>query len=228
MDTFQLKRTKVLRKTQDHEIIFGFEYYVYHNLKLKCGFSTSRRFTPMVWMQQNKHNYIGFEKDDWIQLLTYKEYIQLKLDQYEFLMPDTIIDHPLIKSIKCNFKYRKVDKQCILTLNQYGNKIEFDSESWRSFLRLGIFFTTFLCWNSILQKQISNIYYNHIIPKCAKRQKHDIRLTDLETSYDADVEIDLTRLCFEISKKMNREIKSDVIEYNKLVQSKRSRTSHNK
>jgi len=29
-----------------------------------------------------------------MQLLTYKQFIQLKLDQYDFLMPDTINDYP--------------------------------------------------------------------------------------------------------------------------------------
>jgi len=96
-------------------------------------------------MQQSKNNFIGFDKDEGMQLLTYKEFTQLKLDQYDFLIPDRIIDHPWLHSIKCNFRFRKSEIQYVLVINQYGNKIDFDSESWGSLLRLGIFFNTFLC-----------------------------------------------------------------------------------
>jgi len=182
----------------------------------------------MVWMQQSKNNFIGFDKDEWMQLLTYKEFIQLKLDQYDFLMPDTIIDHPCLHSIKCNFRFRKSDNQYVFVINQYGNKIEFDSESWRSLLRLGIFFTTFLCWNSILRQQVIYLYNNHIIPKCVSLQKFDIQLSDLEGTYDKDVQIDLTRLCFEISKKMRSEIKRDVLVYKQALLTKQPSSSNKK
>jgi len=36
MDMCVTKRNKTSWKKQDHEVIFGFEYYVVHNLKLKC------------------------------------------------------------------------------------------------------------------------------------------------------------------------------------------------
>lgn len=222
MDTLQAKRSKNIRRKQYHEVIFGFEYYVAHNLKLKCGLSTTRKFTPMLWMQQSKYNFIGFEKDEWMQFLTYKEYIQLKLDQYDFLMPDSIIDHPNIQTIKCNFRFRKSDKQYVLVINQYGNKIEFDSESFRSLLRLSIFFTSFLCWNTILKQQVIYLYYNEIIPRCVALKKFDIQLSDLEGSFEKNVEIDLTRLCFEISKKMCKQIKDDVLIYKQTLSSKNS------
>lgn len=228
MDTLQAKRDKATRKKQDHEVIFGFEYFVAQNLKLKCGFSTSRKFTPMIWMQQHKNNYIGIDKEEWMQLLTYKEFIQLKLDQYDFLMSDTILDHPTLSSIKCSFRFRKSDKQYVLVLNQFGNKIEIDSESWRSLIRLAIFFTTFLCWNTVLKQQITYLYYNHIIPKCVSLQKFDIQLSDLEGNYDKNVQIDLTRLCFEISKKMTKEIKEDVLHYKKSLISKNSNVNNKK
>jgi len=72
MDMCVTQRNKTSRKNQDHEVIFRFEYYVVHNLKLKCGLSTTRKFFPM---QQSKNNFIGFDKDEWMQLLTYKEFI---------------------------------------------------------------------------------------------------------------------------------------------------------
>lgn len=208
------------KKKQEHEIIFGLEYYINTNLKIKCGFSIINDFKPMLWIQQYNNNYIGLERDEWIHLMAYKEYIQLKLDHHNFLAPDTVLDHPTLQKIICDFKYKKCDGSCVLILKQNGNAIEIDSETWKSILRIGIFLSTFLCWNTILQKQIYNFYHSHFIPKCVELKKTDIQLSEIDGIYGEDVRIDLTRLCFEITKKMQREIKKDVKMQKLLIRTK--------
>lgn len=209
------------KERQQHEIIFGFEYFINLNLKVKCGFSTTRDFKPMVWLQYNTSSFIGFERSDWLHLLAYKEYIQLKLDNYNFVSPDTILDHPPLHEIKCDFKYKKGDGSCILILQQQGHIIEINHATWKNLLRISIFLTTFLCWNTILQKQIYHFYYNFFIPKCYTLKKNGIQLSEIDCIYeDEDVKIDLTRLAFEITKKMQKQIKKDVKMHSLLLRTK--------
>lgn len=213
------------RKRQQHDIIFGLEYYVNINVKIKCGFSASGDFKPMLWFQQNRNNYLGFSRDEWIHLMAYKEYIQLKLDHNTFPTPDTILDHPTLENIKLHFKYKKRNGECRLILTQHGNVIELDSDSWRNLIRVGIFLSSFLCWNSILQRQLCDFYHNFYIPKCVELKKTEVQLSEINGIYgNDDIKIELTRLCFEISRVMQKQIKLDI----KILKLLRRTTTKNK
>lgn len=193
---------------QNQDVVFEFEYFINTNLKVKCGFSTTSKFDPIIWLQNKKKNFIGFYRDMWVHLMTYKDYIQVRLDQYEFFDSFNLLNDPPKEDIK--FDFRQKDGRCFLILMQNHNKIKIDNETWRSITRIGIFLTTFVCWNNILQKQITYFYYNFYIPTCAALKKTYIQVTDIKGFYEKEVEIDLTRLCFEFGKKMENIIKQDV------------------
>lgn len=204
-------------ETQLHNqnVVFEFEYFINLNLKLKCGFSTTSKFTPVIWFHDKKKNFIGLYRDMWIHLMTYKDYIQIRLDQYEFFDSFNLLNDLPIGNLK--FDFRQKDGRCLLILQQNGNKIKIDCETWRSITRIGIFLTTFVCWNNILQKQIAYFYNSFYIPTCARLKKTNIQVHDIKGFYEKDVEIDLTRLCFEFSKKMENQIKQDVKIYKLLL-----------
>lgn len=197
------------KKNQEYTLINDFEYLITLKLKVKCGFSTINNFQPTLCLHSSKSNVIIFTRDEWIHLISYKEYVQMRLDQYEFLDTYDTLDHPTLSKISCEFKYKR-NGYCVLVLIQNGHKIKIDSESWRNIVRVGIFLTTFMCWNTILQKQLSHFYHTHFIPRCIQLKKTNLQLTDICTSYDPDIEVDLMRICYEISKKMQNKIKIDI------------------
>lgn len=210
--------SKQTKNKQDYKLIHHLEYLINLKIKLTCGFSASNNFTPLLCIHSNKSNVIILTRDEWIHLISYKDYVQMRLDQCEFLDAYDALDHPTLSRISCEFKYKRGG--CILNLSQNGHKIKIDNETWRNLVRVGIFLTSFLCWNTILQKQLSHFYYNYFIPRCAELNKTSIQLSDLDTSYDKDVEVDLMRLCFEISKKMQDKIKIDVKTHKLLLRTK--------
>lgn len=215
----KLEKPKGFLKNQDYTLIYDLEYLINFKLKVTCGFSTLNNFKPLLWIHSNKRNAIGFTRDKWIHLMAYKEYIQMRLDQYEFLDTYDALNHPTLSSINCEFKYKR-GGHCVLVLTQNGHKVKIDSESWRNLIRVGIFLTSFLCWNTILQKQISHFYHTYFIPRCVELKKTSIELTDLDQSYDQDVHVDLMRLCFELSKKMPDKIKTDIKTHKLLLRTK--------
>lgn len=221
MDPSILKQEKPKRfkRNQENNLIFCVEYLINLKVKLSCGFSTSNNFKPLLWIHNNKNHVVAFTRDEWIHLMAYKEYIQMRVDQYEFLDTYDALDHPTLQNIFCEFKNKK-GSHCVFVITQDGNKIKIDSESWRNIVRIGIFVTSFLCWNTILQKQISHFYHNYFIPRCAELNKNNLQLSDLNTPYDKEVEVDLMRLCFEISKKMPDRIKADVKVHKLLLRTK--------
>lgn len=211
----QLITSKVGEKNfQNHDVVFEFEYFINLTLKVKLGFSISQKFTPIIWLQNEKKNYIGLQREEWMALITYKDYIQLRLDQYDFFDSYNILNDGLFESLSFDFKIK--NQICYLVLNQRGNRIKIDCHTFRSLTRIAIFLTTFLCWNSLLQKQISHFYYNYYIPTCANLKKTYVQLNEINATFENDTEIDLTRLCYEFGKKMTSKIKADVKIY-KLV-----------
>lgn len=195
-------------KFQNQDVVFEMEYFINLNLKVKCGFSTTWRFNPIIWFQDKRKHFIGFTRDMWLHLMTYKDYIQIRLDQHEFFDSFNLLNDMPNENIV--FDFRQKDGRCLLYLQQNGNRLKIDSETWRSIIRIGIFLTTFVCWNSILQRQISSFYHNYYIPTCVRLNKTYIQITDIIASYDKDIEIDLTRLCFEFGRKMTNIIKNDI------------------
>lgn len=196
------------RKFEDHNVVFEMEYFINLNLKVKCGFSTTWRFEPIIWFQNKRKHFVGFTRDMWLHLMTYKDYIQVRLDQYEFFDSFNLLNDTPNENI--SFEFRQKDGRSLLILLQNGNRLKIDSDTWRSITRIGIFLTTFVCWNSILQKQISFFYHNFYIPTCERLNKTYVQVTDINGYYEKDIEIDLTRLCFEFGKKMTSTIKKDV------------------
>lgn len=220
MDQYLPKPEKPKRKrNHDNKLIFCFEYLINLKIKISCGFSTSNNFKPLLWIHNNKSNVIALTRDEWIHLMAYKEYIQMRVDQCEFIDTYDALDHPTLSNISCEFKYKR-GGHCYLVLSQNGHKVKIDNESWRNIVRVGIFLTTFLCWNTILQKQISHFYNTYFIPRCAELNQTSLQLSDLDTSYDKDVEVDVLRLCYEISKKMSDKIKSDIKIHKLLLRTK--------
>lgn len=208
-----------IKKNRESKLILDLEYLVNLKIKVKCGFSTTNNFQPYLCLHSNKSNVIVFTRDEWIHLISYKEYVQMRLDQYEFLDTYETLDHPTLSKILCEFKYKR-NGHCVLVLIQNGHKVKIDSESWRNLVRVGIFLTTFMCWNTILQKQILHFYHNYFIPRCAQLNKTSIQLADFDISYDRDIEVDLMRICYEISKKMQSEIKIDIKTHKLLLRTK--------
>lgn len=215
-------RPKLIKRKQNYKLIYDLEYFINLKIKVACGFSASANFRPLLWIHSTKNNVIGFTRDEWIHLMAYKEYIQMRLDQYEFLDSyDALDNHPTESSVTCEFKYKR-GGHCVLVLSQNGHRIKVDRESWRNLIKVAVFFTSFLCWNTILQKQISHFYYNYFIPRCVELKKTSIQYSDLDKSVavDADVQVDLLRICFEISKKMQDKIKIDIKTHKLLLRTK--------
>lgn len=202
-------------KFQNHDVVFEFEYFINLNLKVKCGFSTSSKFEPMIWFQNKRKHFVGLSRDMWVHLITYKDYIQVRLDKFEFFDSFDLLNDPPKENIE--FDFRQKDGRCLLIIKQNDNKLKIDCETWRSITRIGIFLTTFVCWNNILQKQIAYFYYNFYIPTCANLNKTYIQVSDIKGFYEKEVEIDLSRLCFEFGKKMSTKIKQDVKIYKLLT-----------
>lgn len=204
------------KKIQNHDLIFEFEYSINPNLKLKCGFSTTMKFKPIIWFQYKKKDYIALTREIWNHLMTLKYYVQLRLEQHDFFDSFNLLNETSIEDIEFDFQTK--DGSCYLVLNQNGHQIKIDSETWRSITRISIFLTTFVCWNNILQKQISYFYHNFYIPTCLRLKKTYIQVNDIKGFHEKEVEIDLTRLCFEFGKKMESKIKQDVKVYKLLTQ----------
>ena len=195
------------RKFHNREVVFEFEYFINLYLKVKCGFSVIG-FTPVIWLHNAKKNFIGLYREEWMHLMTYKDYIQIRLDQYDFFDSYNILNDGCLDNLTFDFQTKR--GRCFLILKQQDHKIKIDSETWRAVVRAGIFLTTFLCWNSLLRKQIAYFYFNFYIPTCAELKKISVQLNEVKGCYDKDVEVDLTRLCYEFGKKMVSQIKTDV------------------
>lgn len=199
---------------ENRNVVFEVEYFVNLNLKLICGFSTNG-FEPIIWLRNKKKHFIGLHRDMWVHLMTYKSYIQVRLDQYDFFLDSfNLLDDHSNENIQFDFCVKR--GTCFLNLRQNKNKIKIDSETWRSICRIGIFMTTFVCWNNILRKQISHFYFNYYIPTCALLKKTYIQVWDIKGFYEREVEVDLTRLCYEFGKKMPNIIKEDIKIYKLL------------
>lgn len=202
------------RKPQIYDCVFELEYFINLKLKISCGFSTSG-FKPMVWLHYKNKNFIGFDRDEWTYLMSYKEYILATLHQYEFLDFLNLINKDDKRDIEYSFQYK--NSICYMILQQDNYKIKIDPDTWKSLTQIGIFLTAFLNWNSILRKQILYFYYDYYIPTCALLNKTNVQLNDIKGINERDVEIDLIRLCYEFGRKMPNKIKTDVKIYRLLL-----------
>lgn len=191
-----------------YDVVFDMEYYITLKLMLSCGFSTIFGFKPMIWLHYKCKYFIGMDREEWLHLMGYKEYISNVLSQREFLNSLNMIDNGSERSVKYTFQYKYGNYRLIV---QQGNcKIKIDMEAWESLMRTRIFLTTILCWNSILRKQILHFYYDYYIPTCCRLKKTNIQLNEINGITEKDIEIDLTRLCYEIGKKMQSKIVTDI------------------
>lgn len=196
------------RTPKIYDCLFEFEYFLSLDLKISCGFSTILGFKPMIWFHYKDKQFVGFDREEWIYLMNYKEYISRTLSQRDFLNPFNLIDNTRGKNTTYSFQYKK--GICNLMIQQGVYKIKIDYEAWNSIIRIGIFLTSIICWNGILRRQLLYFYHEYFIPACASLNKTEIQLGDIMGISERDVEIDLTRLCYEISKKMQIKIKADV------------------
>lgn len=196
------------RKPQIHDVVFGMEYFLNLKLMISCGFSTTLGFKPILWLHYKDKQFIGLDREEWLHLMSYKEYITNIINQYKFIDLISLIETDSDRDVYYSFKYK--NGICYLILKQGKYEIKIDPETWRSLSRIGSFLTTLLCWNTILRKQIAHFYYDFYIPTCSTLNKTNIQFCEINTVYEKDIEIDLTRLCYEISKKMQNKIKTDV------------------
>lgn len=205
---FKLSRE---RKPQIYDLLFEFDYFLSVKLKISSGFSTST-FKPMIWLHYKKKYFIGINRDEWLYLMENKQYVKAMLNQYDYLYSTNLIKGG--RDIEYTFKYR--NDGCFLVISQGENKIKIDLESWKSLMKIEVFLTTILCWNTILQKQIQHFYFNYYIPSCSELRKTNIHMHEIKGAYDKDIEVDLTRLCYEFTTKMPKKIKLDLKIYQLL------------
>lgn len=196
------------RQPQIYDVVFEMEYFLNLKLKVTCGFSTAFGFKPMIWLHYKDKQFIGFGREEWLHLMSYKDYISSTLSQREFLNSINLIENTSEEDTEYSFKYK--NGVCYLIIQQEKYKIKIDPETWKSLIGIGIFLTSILCWNGILRKQLLHFYYNYYIPTCSTLKKTEILLSDISGINERDIEIDLTRLCYEIGKKMQNKIITDV------------------
>lgn len=190
------------------DCVFDMEYFLSLKLKVSCGFSTILGFKPMIWFHYKNKHFIGFDREEWLHLMSYKDYISNTLSQREFTNFINLIDNTREKDTTYSFQHK--NGSCHLIIHQGIYKIKINLDAWDSVCRIGVFLTTMLCWNGVLRKQLLHFYYQYYIPSCALLNKTQIQLGDIMGINEKDVEADLTRLCYEIGKKMQSKIKLDV------------------
>lgn len=196
------------RQPQIYDVVFEMEYFLNLKLKVVCGFSTLFGFKPMIWFHYKDKQFIGFDREEWLHLMSYKEYISNTLSQREFLKSINLIENTSENEIQYTFKYKNGVFYLVIRQGEY--KIKIDPDTWKSIIRIGVFLTSILCWNGILRKQLLHFYYQYYIPACSVLKKTNIQLSDIKGISERDIEIDLTRLCYEIGKKMHNKIVTDV------------------
>lgn len=196
------------RKPQIYDVIFEMEYFLNLKLKISCGFSTTLAFKPVIWLHYKDKQFIQLDREEWLHLMSYKDYIHNTLNQNVFLDLINLIDNDCVRDIEYSFQYK--NGICYIIFKQGRNEIKIDPGTWRSLTRIGAFLTTLLCWNTILQKQILHFYNQYYIPTCSVLNKTNINFYEIKGIHETDIEIDLTRLCYDISKKMQNKIKTDV------------------
>lgn len=196
------------RKAEIHDVVFDLEYFLNLKLKVSCGFSTTLEFKPMIWLHYRCKHFIGLDREEWLHLMSYKDYISNVLSQREFLNSMNLLNNTTEKDTEYTFQY--INGICRLIIQQQNYKIKIDLDTWQSLIRIGIFLTSILCWNGILRKQITHFYYNYYIPTCSSLKKTNILLSEINGINEKDIEIDLTRLCYEIGRKMQKKIIADV------------------
>lgn len=196
------------RTPKIYDCIFEFDYFLNLKLKVSCGFSTVLAFKPMIWFHYKNKHFIGFDREEWLYLMSYKEFISNILSQRKFKDSINLINNTRESNTKYFFRFKKNIYN--LVIQQGIHKIKINLNTWNSLIRIGIFLTSILCWNGVLRKQLLHFYYQYYIPSCAMLNKTQIQLGDIMGINERDVEIDLTRLCFEIGLKMQSKIKTDV------------------
>lgn len=203
------------QRPHNYDVVLEMEYFINLKLKISCGLATSFGFKPVICLHYKDKQFIGFDRDEWIHLMRYKQFISDMLNDYDFLDSTNFMKNSCERDIEYTFQYK--NGKCYLFLQQGGYKIKINSETWRSLTRIGNFLTTILSWNNILRKQVQHFYYNYYIPKCSILKKSNIQLSEIDGIYEKDVANDFERLCYEFSKKMQNQIKNDVKIYRLLL-----------
>lgn len=196
----------------NHSMIFDFPFILSRDIHIRCGLSPENNFIPILSiLDHSKNEYITIFRREWLHLMTYKDYIHKWIieDLYDDQF-NLVYEIPL-RSIRLYFKKGKNGNLLIFRQGRY--KIKVDLETWRSLLRVSLFITHILCWNNIIQKQISKFYYKTFVPACVRLNKNNVNFYELSGSHDKDVEIDLIRLCYEFSNRMNKKLHHDIRVY---------------
>lgn len=196
------------RSPKIYDCVFDLEYFLSLKVKVSCGFSTILRFKPMIWLHYKDKQFIGFDREEWLYLMSCKDFISNTLSQRELTNFINLIDNTREKNTTYSFRYKKNNLRLIIQQGIHEIKINLDT--WNSLIRVGIFLTSILCWNGILRKQLLHFYHQYYIPSCAILNKTQIELGDIMGINGRDVEIDLSRLCYEIGNKMQSKIKNDI------------------
>lgn len=187
------------RKAQTYDMVFELEYFLNLKLKISCGFSTQNGFKPMIWLHYKNKHFIGLDREEWLRLMHYRTYISSVLSQREFLNSVNLIDDTTERNTEYIFQYKNGSYRLIIQQDKF--KIKIEPDTWKSLIDVGIFLTSIVCWNGILRKQILHFYYDFYIPTCSVLRKTNIQFSDIKGINERDIEVDLTRLCYEIGKK---------------------------
>lgn len=191
---------------QDRLLLSEIVYKLTSGIKVKCGYSTTYNFTPLILLEQNIQHYVCLQYHEFRYLMCYKDYISCKLDTnnnfpncpaLSFEEYDVCLSLDNIK-----FKFVKIYDTTFLMLTQNQEKVYLDIAAWKGILNIAVFLHNFVGHTHIVTFEIRNFYYNHFIPACVKLNKTKLFLSEIEGFEDFEMIQAYSQICDEICNKM--------------------------
>lgn len=211
IEDYSIAKVNIL---QDSMLLNEIVYMITSGTKVKCGYSTTYDFAPVIILQQNSQNYVRLEHGEFCYLMCYKDYITYKLDTNN-IFPEcrglSFEDYDICLSLdNIKFHFLKRDETTFLMLLQNRNKVYLDFTAWKTILNTAVFLRNFVGESQIVTLELRNFYYNHFIPTCVKLNKEKLHISEIEGFDDIEKIRAYSKLCVEMGVKMKERINHDI------------------